>query len=58
MRHVIMPLDVIDAHRVRDSRLLIEIEQVTLKIRVIDDPPEVAFKVAVIDHVEPNQGAK
>ena len=58
VRHIIMTLDVIDADGLGDSRLLIEIEQVALQTRVIDDPAKIAFEMAVIHDIEPDQGAK
>ena len=58
MRHVVVPLDMIDADRLGDSRLLIEIEQITLQIRVIDDAPKIAFEMPVINGIEANQRAK
>ena len=58
MRHIIMALDVIDVDGLGDSRLLIKIEQIALQIRIIDDPPQVAFEMAVINDVESNQRAK
>ena len=53
-----MALDVIDAHRLGDSRLLVEIEHVALEVRKIDNAAKVAFEVAVIDDVEPDKRAE
>ena len=53
-----MPLDVIDADGLGDSGLLIKIEHVTLQTRVIDNAPEIAFEMAVINDVEPNERAE
>ena len=58
MGHVVMTLDVIDAYSFGDSRLLIEIEHITVQVRVIDDATQIAFEMAVINHVEPDQGAE
>ena len=58
VRHVVVPLDVIDANGFGDSGLLIKIEQVTLQVRVIDDPAKIAFEMSVIYDVEPNQRAE
>ena len=58
MRHVVVTLDVIDADGLGDSRLLIQVEQVTLQVRIIDDATEIAFEMAVIDDVESDQRAK
>ena len=58
VRHVVVTFDVIDAHGLGDSGLLIEIEHVALEVRIIDNPSEIAFEMAVINDVEPNQCAK
>ncbi len=58
VRHVVMALDVIDADGLGDSRLLIEIEQITLQIRVVDDAPKIAFEMPVINGIEANERAK
>jgi hypothetical protein len=53
-----MTLDVIEIDGVGDARLLIQIHQIALQIWVIDDSPQIAFEMAVIDGVEPNERAK
>ncbi len=53
-----MPLDVIEVHRLSDARLLVQIDQVALQIWIIDDAPQVAFEMAVINRVETHQRAK
>src|SRR5205823_8927101 len=58
VRHVIMTLDVIDADGLGDSRLLIQVEQITLQVRIIDDATEIAFEMAVINDIETNERAK
>ena len=58
MRHVVMALDVIDADSLGDSRLLIEIEQVSLQVWVIDNALHVALEMTMINDVEPNQRAE
>lgn len=58
MGHVVVPLDVIDADRLGDSRVLIEIEQITLEIRIIDDASQIAFEMPVINDIEANERAK
>src|SRR4029077_5925890 len=58
MRHVIMALDVIEINGVGDARLLIQIHQVALQIWIVDDTPQIALEMAVIDDVEANKGAK
>ena len=52
---VIVPLDVIDVHGLGDARHLIEIAQIVRQVRIVDDAPQVALEVAVIDRVEADQ---
>ena len=49
---VVVPLDVVEVHGVGDPVGLIEIFEVAKEVGVVDDPPEVAFEMAVIDGVE------
>ena len=56
--HVVMTLDVIEIDGISDARLLIQVHQIALQIWVIDDTPEIALEMAVIDRVEPNKRAK
>ena len=58
LRHVIVTLDVIEVDGLCDTRLLVQIHQVSLKIRVINNASDVALEVAVIDDVKPDQGAE
>jgi hypothetical protein len=58
LRHVVVTLDVIEVDGLGDTRLLVQIHQVSLKIRVINNASDVALEVAVIDDVEPDQGAE
>ena len=58
MREVVMPLDVIEIYRVRNAGHLIEVFEVTGQIRVVDDAPEVAFEMSMIDGVKPDEGDK
>ncbi len=46
--HVVVPFDVIHVHGRGDTRLLIQIAKVTLKVGIIDDPAEVALEMAVV----------
>src|SRR5690348_2701741 len=52
---VIVPLDVREAYRARDSRCLIKITGVSPQVWIIDDAPQVALEVAVVNRVEPDQ---
>jgi hypothetical protein len=49
---VIVPLDVVHVHGRGDAGLLVEIAQIVPEVRVVDDAPQIAFEVAVIDGVE------
>ena len=53
-----MTLDVIEIDGVGDAGLLIQVHQIALQIWVIDDTPEIALEMAVIDGVEANKRAK
>ncbi len=53
VRDVVMPLDVVEVDRVGDAVGLIEISQVAEEMGIVDDPPEVALEMAVVDGVEP-----
>ncbi len=53
-----MPLDVIQVDGLRDARLLIQVHQVTLQVWVIDNAPQVAFEMAVINGVKAHKRAK
>src|SRR5476649_1947740 len=58
VRHIIMALDMIKAHGLGDSRLLIQVHQVALQVRIIDDAADVTLEMAVINDVEPNECAE
>jgi len=51
-------LDVIELHGLCDTRLLIQIHQITLQVWVIDEAPQIALEMAVVDGIEAYQGAK
>ena len=58
VRHIVMALDVVEIDRLSDARLLIKIHQITLQVRIIDDAPEIAFEMPVVDDVEADERAK
>ena len=53
-----MPLDVIQVHGFGDAGLLIEIEQIAVQIRIIQNAAQIAFEMTVINRVETHQRAK
>jgi len=53
MRDVIVPLDMVYVHRLRNGGSLVQIQQIAMKIRVvINNPAHVAFEVTVIDRIK------
>ncbi len=58
MRHVVVAFDVVEVHRFSHTVVLIQIAEVRPQIRVVDNAPSVAFEMAVIDGVEPDQRGK
>jgi len=58
MGDVVVALDVVEVHRLRDAWLLINIHQVPLQAFIIHDAPNVALEVPVINRVEANKRAK
>ena len=53
---VIVPLDVVEIYGIGDAVGLIEVFEVTEEVWVVDDPPKVAFEMAVVDGVETYEG--
>ena len=58
MSEVIMSLYVFKVHRRRDSGLLVEIGEVPLEVRVLQDSAKAALKMNVVDDVKANQSAE
>src|ERR1051326_6790364 len=58
VRDVVVTLDVIEVHSLRDAGLLIQIHQIALQIPIVDDAAQVTFEMAVINDVEANKRAK
>ena len=55
VREVVVTFDVIEVHRIRNAINLIEIAEIPVQVRVISDPSDVAFEMAMVDRVEPDQ---
>ena len=53
---VVMPLDMVEVHGVGDAVGLIEVFEVAEEVGVVNDPPEVALEMAVVDGVEAYEG--
>ena len=52
---VVMPLDMVEVHGVGDAVGLIEVFEVAEEVGVVDDPPEVALEMAVVDGIEAHE---
>ncbi len=55
MAAVIMPFDVIEVDGLGNARHLIEIAKIILEIGIVDDAPQIAFEVAVVDRIKSNE---
>ena len=55
VRDVVMPLDVIEIHRLRDPVDLVQIPEIAEELGIVDDPAHVALEVPVIHGIEPDQ---
>ena len=53
---VVMPLDVVEVYGVGDAVGLIKVFEVTEEVGVVDDPPEIALEMAVVDGIEAYEG--
>ena len=53
---VVVPLDMVEVHGVGDAVGLIEVFEVAEEVGVVDDPPDVAFEMTVVDGVEAYEG--
>ena len=54
--NIVMPFDVVEVHGVGDAVGLVEVLEVAEEVRVVDDPPEVALEMSVVDGVEAYEG--
>src|SRR5215204_3239375 len=55
---IVMLLYVVHVHRLRHTRLLIEISQISPQVRIVHDAPQVALEVSMVNGVEAHQGGK
>ena len=55
---VVMPLDVVEVHGIGDAVGLIEVFEVAEEVGIVDDPPEVALEMAMVDGIEAHKGDK
>ena len=58
VRHVVMAFDVIEVDRLGDAGLLIQVHQISLQVWIIDNAPQVALEVAVINRIKTHQRAE
>ena len=55
MAVVVVPLNVVEVHGLRDYRMLVKVSQVVRQVGVIHDALSVALEVIDVDRIEPNQ---
>ena len=55
MAVVVVPLDVVEVHGLRNARMLVKGAQVVRQVGVIHDALSVALEVIDVDRIEPNQ---
>ena len=53
---VVVPFDVVEVHGLGDAVRLVEVLEIAEEVRVVDDSPEVALEMAVVDDVEAHKG--
>ena len=58
VRNVVMAFDVIKVDGIGDAWLLIQVHQVSLQVGIIDNAPQVAFEMAVINRIESHERAE
>ena len=51
---VVVTFDVIEIHGLGDSINLVKITKITVQVRVISDPADVAFEMAMVNRIEPD----
>ena len=56
MRHIVVALDMVEIDGLGNAVGLVKIFEIAEQVRIVDDPTDVAFEVAVIDRIEPDQG--
>lgn len=55
VRDVVVPLDVVEIHRLCDAVGLVQVFEIAKQIRVVEDASDVALEMSVVDCVEPNE---
>src|SRR5262245_48786831 len=58
VRDVIVTLDMVEVHRLGDALDLIQIFEIAEQIGIVDDPPDVALKVPVVNGVKSDERHK
>ncbi|MCY1466048.1 hypothetical protein D9M71_842750 [compost metagenome] len=58
MAAIVVVLDVLKIHRLGNTRPLINLAQPVRQVRIIRNPPQVAFEVPVIHRVKADQRGK
>ena len=56
MGDVVVPLDMVEIDGLRNALYLVEVSEVAIELRIVDDATEVTFEVPVVHGIEPEQG--
>ena len=56
--NVVMAFDVVKIDRIGDAGLMLKIHQVSLQVRIINNAPQVALEVAMINGIKTHKRAK
>ena len=55
VRHVIVAFDLIEVDGIGDPVDLVEVAQISIKVRIVDYAPKIALEVAVVDGIEAHE---
>src|SRR5258707_10234759 len=55
---VVVPLDLIEVDGIGDARDLVQLAQIVPQIWIVDDAPQIALEVTVVNRVEADEGGE
>jgi hypothetical protein len=58
VRHVVMPLDVIEVHSLGDAVILVEVFQITSQVGVIGATSDITFEMSMVHDIEADERDK
>ena len=56
--HVVVPFDVVEIDSLSNVIVLVQIGQISLQIRIIENAPQAALEVNIVNDIETNKRAK